>query len=435
MNIFYMLAGLVLLLLLSAFFSGSETALTALGRIKLKTLLEKGDSDSNRIRHWAEDPNKFLAAILIGNNAVNIGASVLATYIAVGIFRGELTAATAWVVTLSLTLVVIIFCELTPKMFARANPEAAAIKAVVVLKLFAAALSPAINILTKLAMRLNRLVGVNVSRSGNFLTAEDVKSVINIGEEEGVIEETEKEMLDGVFDLKERTVREVMVPRTEMFCIQSDAPLSEVFDVVVKEGHSRIPVYEEEVDNIVGILYAKDLLKFRGGGKDSFSLKSMLHQPYFVPETKNISVLLGEFRSKKIHMAIVVDEYGGTEGLVTLEDLIEEIVGEIQDEHDYAEEHMLEVLNEDEALVPGRMDIGHMNDELDISLPETEGVETLGGMIVNLMGRVPAVGEETELDGLKFRITEAARRRIGKVKISGLLAYRKRGGPDSQEPV
>ena len=431
MSIFYMIGGLAVLLVLSAFFSGSETALTALGKIKLKTLLEKEDRDSSRIRYWAEDPNKFLAAILIGNNAVNIGASVLATYIAVEIFRGELTAGIAWAVTFSLTLVVIIFCELAPKMFARANPEATALKAVVILKSLAAALSPVINTLTRLAMWINRMLGVDVSGSANFLTAEDVKSVINIGEEEGVIEETEREMLEGVFDLKERTVREVMIPRTEMFCIESNSSLSDVFDAVVEGGHSRIPVYEEEIDNIVGILYAKDLLKFRGGGKDSFSLKNLLHQPYFVPETKNISVLLGEFQSKKIHMAIVVDEYGGTEGLVTLEDLLEEIVGEIQDEHDYEEEHTLEVLNEDEVLVYGRMDIGHINDELDISLPETEGVETLGGMIVSLMGRVPAVGEETEFEGLRFRITEATRRRIGKVKISGLRDYRKRAESES----
>lgn len=429
MSIFYRIAGLAALLLLSAFFSGSETALTALGRIKLKTLLEKEDRDSSRIRCWAEDPNKFLAAILIGNNAVNIGASVLATYIAVEIFGGGFSPAVAWGVTLSLTAVVIIFCELSPKMFARENPEAAALKAILVLKALAALLSPVIKILTRIAVAINRLFGVNVSMGSGFLTADDLKSVINIGGEDGVIEEAEREMLEGVFELKERTVREVMVPRTEMYCIESFLPPSEVLDAVVREGHSRIPVYEEKIDNIVGILYTKDLLKFRGAEHDSFTLKSLLHQPYYVPETKNISVLLGEFQAKKIHMAIVVDEYGGTAGLVTLEDLLEEIVGEIQDEHDDEVEQKLEVLNEDEVIAPGRMDIGRMNDELDISLPETEGVETLGGMIVSLFGRVPAAGEEAECEGLRFKIVEATRRRIGKVKISGLREHRERPEP------
>ncbi len=425
MSIFYRIAGLMVLLLLSAFFSGSETALTALGKIKLKTLLEKDDEDSSRIRHWAEDPNRFLAAILIGNNAVNIGASVLATFIAVELFRGELTAGIAWGVTLVLTLVVILFCELAPKMFARENPESVALRAVVLLRTIAAVLSPAINLFTRTAMGINRIFGVSVSGRNNFLTAEDVKSVLSMGEEEGVIEETEREMLEGVFELKERTVKEVMIPRTEMFCIESSASLSEVFDAAVQGGHSRIPVYEEEIDNITGILYAKDLLKFRGKSPETFSVKNLLHQPYFVPETKKISVLLEEFQLKKIHMAVVVDEYGGTEGLVTLEDLLEEIVGEIEDEHDSDEEHKLDILNEDEALVPARMDIGELNDELDISITDADGVETLGGLIVSLLDRVPAAGEKTEFEGLKFRVTEATKRRIGKVKISGLKEYRK----------
>jgi CBS domain containing-hemolysin-like protein len=218
----------------------------------------------------------------------------------------------------------------------------------------------------------------------------------------------------------------VMVPRTEMFSIESSAWLKEVFDAVIKGGHSRIPVCEGKIDNILGILYAKDLLKFMGAETEAFNIKNMLHQPYYVPETKNISVLLAEFRAKKIHMAIVVDEYGGTEGLVTLEDLLEEIVGEIQDEHDYEQERKFEVLSEDEVLAPGRLDIGQLNDELGISLPETEGVETLGGMIVNLLGRVPAVGEEAEVEGLRFKIAEATRRRIGKVKISGIREHKKK---------
>ncbi len=425
MELIFKISGLFILLLLSAFFSGSETALTALGQIKLKTLLEKEDETSRRIRCWAEDPNKFLAAILIGNNAVNIGASVLATFIAVELFRGELTAPIAWGVTISLTLVVIIFCELTPKIFSRENPEKTALRAMLLLRGLATVLSPVIGILTRIARGINKLFGVKISRSSGFLTAEDVRSVINIGGEEGVIEETQREMLKGVFDLKEMTVREVMVPRTEMVCIESTFEISGVFDVVVRAGHSRIPVYEGEIDNIIGILYAKDLLRFWGGDAAETSVKQLLHQPYFVPETKQISALLEEFQAKKIHMAIVVDEYGGTEGLVTLEDLLEEIVGEIQDEYDSEEGPGFDVLSDDEVIVPGRMDIGKMNEELGIDVPDTEEVETLSGLLINLLGRVPSAGEETEHEGLHFRVMEATRRRIGKVKISGLRNYKR----------
>lgn len=409
--------GLAVLLFLSGFFSASETALTALGKIKIRTLLEREGEKAKGIILWARDPNRFLATILVGNNIVNIGASILAAFLAMRIFGDGLTAGIAWGVTGIMTLIILIFGELTPKTFARDNAEKIALKTIGSLRILSFVLSPFIRVFLFISRVIIRIFGGKVREVSPFMTAEEIKTLIGIGEEEGVLEEEEKEMIESIFEFGDTKVLEVMIPRTEMVCIGVNTKLEDILLLIAKAGHSRIPVYEGRIDNIVGLLYIKDLLKFWGEhqGKELI-LKDFMRQPYFVPETKMVNELLRDFQRNRIHMAIVVDEYGGTAGLVTMEDLIEEIVGEIEDEYD-TRSKKIEKLENGDVLVDARMDIGELNEELDISLPDEEGVETIAGFITSLLGRVPPVGEIIDYEGLKIHVVEATKRRIGKIKI------------------
>ena len=409
---------LLILLFFSAFFSASETALTALGKLRIRALLEKEGEKAKGISLWASDPNRFLATILVGNNVANIGASVLAAFIAMRIFQGELTPKIAWGVTGVMTFIILTFGELIPKTFARDNAEKIALKTIGFLRGLSFILSPFIKLLLYISKGTLRIFGRKAVEPGTFMTEEEIRILIGLGEEEGVLEEEEREMIESIFEFGDTKVQEVMIPRTEMVCIGINTKLEDILSLVAKVGYSRIPVYEGKVDNIMGLLYAKDLLRLWGRHQEEgLVLKDFVRQPYFVPETKKVNQLLREFQRNKIHMAIVVDEYGGVAGLITLEDLIEEIVGEIEDEYDTGG-GKIEHLEGGDLLVDARIDIGELNEELGISLPEEEGVETLAGFITNLLGRVPPSGEVIEREGLKIRVVEATKRRIGKVKIS-----------------
>lgn len=418
---FYLeLIGLLILLFFSGFFSASETALTSLGKLRIKTLLEREGEKAKDINLWASNPNRFLATILVGNNVVNIGASIMAAFLAMRIFGDKLTAGLAWGVTGVVTFVVLVFGELAPKTFARENAERLALKVIGFLRILSCILAPAIKVLLAMSRTVIKIFGGSIEKSTPFMTEEEMKALIGLGEEEGVLEEGEREMLESVFEFGETKVQEVMIPRTEMTCIGVNAKLDDILLVLVKAGYSRIPVYKGRIDNIIGLLYAKDLLRYWGEhGDKQLVLKDFVRQPYFIPETKKVNELLREFQRNRIHMAIVVDEYGGTAGLVTLEDLIEEIVGEIEDEYD-REGKKIKYLEAGEALVDARIDIGELNEELGTSLPEQEGVETLAGFITSALGRVASVGEFVEQEGLKIYVVEATKRRIGKVKITGL---------------
>lgn len=244
--------------------------------------------------------------------------------------------------------------------------------------------------------------------------------MISMGEEEGVLEEEEKEMINSIFEFGDTRVQEVMIPRLDIVAVEAGRNLTDILKVAVEDGHSRIPVFEKKIDKIIGVLYVKDLLSLWGKrAEEDLKVKDLTRAPYFVPETKKVNELLREFRRKKIHLAIVVDEYGGTAGLVTLEDLLEEIVGEIEDEYDEKKEE-IKILEEGVALINGRMDIGEVNEKLKINLPEKEGVETIAGFVVDYLGRVPQTGEELTYENLRISVVEADRRRVVKVKITGL---------------
>jgi CBS domain containing-hemolysin-like protein len=257
------------------------------------------------------------------------------------------------------------------------------------------------------------------------ISEKDIQSIIDVGEEEGVIDQEEHEMIHGIFELKQAVVREVMVPRTDIKCISRKARIKDIIDLIISEGHSRIPVFDGKIDNIVGIVYAKDLLQFWGKDGEEIPLETVMREPYFIPETKRLEELLKEFKMKRVHMAIVVDEYGGLSGLVTIEDLIEEVFGEIEDEYDQREEERIIPLGDGSISVDAKLEIEELESYFDVEI-QKENFETVGGFIFNLLGRVPKAGERVNYGDLIMTIESADGRRIGRIKIT-----RSRGGHEN----
>ena len=391
--------------------------MTCLGRLKMKSLMEKEKEKAPLLSIWVDDPNRLMATILVGNNIVNVTASILFTVILIRLLGTTATGKAAALAAGIMTFLILVFGEITPKTYARQNAEGVALRTIRLLRFLSRALSPLIKSLVFIANVVIRLSGSKIAKPGPFMTEEDIRGMISVGEEEGVLEEEEKEMIDSIFEFGDTKVQEVMVPRLDIVAVEAGRSLADILKSAVKAGHSRIPVFEKKVDNIIGVLYVKDLLNLWGKkDEEKLKVKDLIRTPYFVPETKKVNELLREFRKKKIHLAIVVDEYGGTAGLVTLEDLLEEIVGEIEDEYDEKREE-IKILEEGVALINGKMDIGEVNERLDINLPEKEGVETVAGFVVDYLGRVPQTGEALTYENLHISVVEADRRRVVKVKI------------------
>lgn len=406
----YYLLSLILFLVLSAFFSAAETALTSLGKLKLKQLLEKGGKWKKAITFWVEEPNKLLTTILIANNVVNIGAAALTTALCISIFKHK-GVGIAWGIV---TLLILEFGEITPKILARQHAERISLLVIKPLKFLSFIFSPLIKGLMFMSRFTVKMFGGEIDKEGPFITEEEIRDLISVGEEEGILEEEAEEMLHSIFEFKDTKVSEVMIPRVDMVTLEANTSLNDFLDLVREKKHSRMPVYEDQIDNVVGIFYVKDLLNFWGENK-GIKAKDLMRHPYFVPETKKVSELLQEFQKKKVHMAIVVDEYGGVAGLVTLEDLLEEIVGEIRDEYD-KEEVLFKKLSDGSILIDAKMDIEEANEQLKIGIPE-DGFETIGGFILDLLGKVPAQGEKIKYKNLEIVITEADEHSISKIKI------------------
>jgi gliding motility-associated protein GldE len=411
-SLYLEIASLALLFLLSAFFSGSETAYLAVSRAKVKKLAKEGDRRAKTLLYLIEHPNRVLVTILVGNNLVNITAAAIATSLAISAFGSKGVGIATGIVT----LVVLLFGEITPKSFSATNAERVALFVARPIYLLMKLMSPLVLLLSKFAKLLVRSFGGEV-RLGPFITEEELKMLVEVGEELGAIEKEEKEMISGIFEFGETDVKEIMVPRIDMKCIQAEESIEAARKLILETGHSRIPVYEGSIDNIIGILYAKDLLRYLNSRvKKPKSLREIVRPAYFVPETKKLDDLLREFQQNRVHVAIVVDEYGGTAGMVTLEDILEEIVGEIKDEYDLAEEEPLERIDETQTVVDARMSIHDVNEALDISLPEDE-FDTIGGLLFNTIGRIPSPGDEAEFDDVKLRVEKMRGRRIMKVRV------------------
>lgn len=410
------------LLLLSFCFSASETALMGLGRSRLAKAIEKGGARGRALEAWKNDPNRMLTTILILNNAVNITVTTIAAFLAVHLSelfhlnRAQMGALVAALVT----IVIIIFGEVTPKVLAIQKSEAIAFFFIRPLVFLAKILNPLSRLLVQAASIVLRPLGLRPGASIPMVTEEEIRTLIQLGAEEGLFEDQEHQMIHGVIHFGETQVREVMVPRTAMDCINAQDPIERIIDQIIQAGYSRMPVYRGNVDNIIGVVYTKDIIPLLQN-RELIVLQDILRQPYFVPETKKVDELLHEFQRGKLHLAIVVDEYGGTSGLVTLEDLIEEIVGEIRDEYD-SEERKLEKLGPSQWLADAAADIKEINAALEVELPDMKEINTLGGFVTHLLGHLPKKGEQVVYQDLHFTVAATTSKRIEKVQIRKLEA-------------
>jgi CBS domain containing-hemolysin-like protein len=429
-----LLVALLFVLAVAGLASASETAFTSVNRIRIRNLAEDGDAPAQRIERLLRDPNSLLSTILVVNNVAVIVASTMSTLIALDVFTnfGEIIS------TVLLSLVVLIFCEITPKTAAVQSPERWARALVWLVYPTTVVLHPLIAGLTTVTNWLVRLFGGRTVRTGPFVTEEELRLLVEVGEEEGVLEEEEKEMIHNVFELGDTTAREVMVPRIDMVTIEADERAEEAVSLIVQGGQSRIPVYSESIDNIIGVLYAKDLLRVMAGDQHPPTVRSLVRRAYFVPETKRLDDLLHEMQLERVHMAIVNDEYGQVAGLVTIEDVVEEIIGDIQDEYD-REEVVYEKLSDDEYIINPKISIDDFNDLLDTTLT-SEDYDTLGGYVYSQLDKIPSVGDVVQADGLTITVLGTKGRRVTRVKVvrgksgGGAPAGDASGQPDVAPP-
>ncbi len=402
---------LIISLILCSMASAAETALTSVSRIKLKNLVEEGDKKALEIESLISKPNIFLSTILVVNSVAVIIASSMTTVLALRFIPnyGELVG------TILISLVVLIFCEITPKTAAVQNPIRWARVLVTPVRVTAWLLHPLIVMLSTITNTLVRLMGGRMKHRGPFVTEEELRLLVNVGEEEGVLEEEETDMIHSIFEFADTTVREVMIPRIDMITLESDSTVDEAVDLALQGGFSRIPVYEETIDNIIGVLFTKDMLKQLREGHNSLPIRELVRPAYFVPETKKLDDLLREIRQKRTHMAIVVDEYGSVAGLVTIEDLVEEIVGDIQDEYD-REENLYEQVTQFEYIFDAKINLDEFNELMDTDL-ENEDYDTLGGFLLGQLDKIPTAGDTITFKNLTFTVLTTRGLRITKVRV------------------
>lgn len=404
-----------LCIVLSSIFSGSETTLTSLSELKIRHMIEENPK-AKPLTLWLENPNKVLNTILIGNNIVNILASVLATDFTAK-YAGDSNIA---VVTGIMTIMILFFGEITPKTYAKHNAEKYAITVIKVLKVPYIIFYPFSYGINRLVRLIIILSGGNADRTKHKITEDELEFYISESGKEGMLEDSKTQMLQNIFEISDIYVKEIMVPRTDMVAIDINSKPDDYLDRILASEFSRIPVYDDSVDKIVGILYVKDLLKFVKEDGVHFDLKKVIRKPFFVPETKKIDTMMGEFQKSRNHMAVVIDEYGGVAGIVTLEDILEEIVGEIWDEYD-TEEHEVTQVSDDSYIVDVRMDVDDFCEKFDIEkIHEMEEYDTVGGLIFDIAGKIPEVGEVYEFSGYKFKILNKHERRLDKVELTRL---------------
>ena len=408
---------LVVLIMLSGFFSASETALTSFRSIHLEKFEDgKNAKKVELLKKWLKNPNEMLTGLLVGNNIVNILASSIATVVTINIMGGTSSSSVA-VATVGMTIIILIFGEITPKIIAKNQSVKIAGVVVSIIYYFAWVLKPIIKILMMISKFIGRLMGIELHDEGLMITEEDIISFVNVGEAEGIIEEEEKEMIHSIVGFGETTAKEVMTPRTSMFALEGEDTLDDVWDEIIENGFSRIPVYEDTIDNIIGVLYVKDILSVIKNGKTDVPVKNFVRPGYFVPETKPIDEIFKELQANKMQMAIVVDEYGGTAGVLTMEDILEELVGNIFDEYDDIE-FEYKKLDENTYLIDGSISLYELKKILNVELPEGD-YETLSGYLIEKLGRLPEEGEYPVIEDekLTYKIQEYEDKRIRWVKV------------------
>ncbi len=398
----------IFLLILSAFFSGTETAYFHIRKHRKET--------PEKIKSVLDSPQRLLVSLLTGNTIVNVSIASLAAYITAG-FADDYTWSKSTLIlmeVLVVSVVVLIFGEILPKMIAIKYSKEYALKMYTPLKIMMFILSPiaqGFNAITNVVIKI-----IPFRKEKIFDSEEELKILAELGEEEGTLQEEESDMIQSIFDFKEKTVGEIITPRVDIVSLKSDESIDKAMDIIGERQFSKIPIYKDTIDNIKGILYAKDIIPYLMGSRPNVNLQSLARQPFFVPETKPIDDLMEEFKLRKTSIAIVVDEWGGTEGLVTLEDVVEEVMGEIRDPYDQEESNVLKQ-PDGSFIVDGSITIYDLEEETDIEFPEDRDYDTLGGFILDILTDIPQTGEQVEFNDMVFTVQTVENNRIGKIKI------------------
>ena len=410
---------LVILLALSAFFSSTETALTSVNKIRIRSLAEDGNKRAQVVKQLTDNPAKMLSTILIGNNIVNLSASALTTVLATKIAgRLGMGGASGQIVGLGtgiLTVLVLIFGEITPKSAATINAESIALRNGPIILWLSRLLTPVIVIINALSAGVMRLMGINPDSEAAPMTEDDLLTVIDVSHEDGVIESEEREMITNVVDFGDSEASDVMVPRIDVTFLDVEADYEEVVSLFREEKYTRIPVYENDKDHVVGILNLKDVFCFTGE-PDDFHIADIMRKPHFVYEFQKTSDLMLQMQNRSINMIIVLDEYGAVAGIATMEDLIEEIVGEIRDEYDEEEIDDIRRTSTGDYIVDGNVKLDDINDLLDLEI-ETDDYDSLAGHVIHELGHIPSAGESITIEGIRFVVRKMDKNRIDTIFI------------------
>ena len=424
---FWLTAGAILILLvLSAFFSGSETALTAASRGKLRSAADKGSKGADRALKITEDNERLIGSVLLGNNVVNILATSLATAVLTKLFGQNGVAAA----TLIMTLLVLVFAEVLPKTFAITNPETVASGVARPISVIVFAFSPIVAAVRYLVRGVLFLFGVRTDPDSNILAVrEEIAGALSLGHSEGIVQKEDRDRILGALDLNERAVEEIMLHRSQIEMVDADLPPQDILAQILESPYTRLPLYRQEQENIVGVIHAKDLLRamhklVRGGeetaaGLAAFDVMKVAMPPYFVPDTTTLDDQMRNFLKRKTHFALVVDEYGALQGLITLEDILEEIVGEIADEFDDHEEEQIEATSDGAYIVDGGMTIRDLNRAHDWNLPDDEA-NTIAGLVIHEAQMIPVEGQVFSFHGFRFEVLNKDENRLATLKIRKL---------------
>lgn len=411
------LLAIIILVILSAFFSSAETALVTVNRIRMRGLAEEGDKRAATVLRLVKDQGKLLSAILIGNNIVNLSASSLATILVTRVLgRMGLESIGPGVATGVLTLIILLFGEVSPKTMATVHSEKMSLIYAKPMYYYMQLMTPLIFIINTLSSGFIRLLGTDPNQRNNSITEEELKVMVDVSEEEGIIENDERKMIRNVVDFGDAQAKDIMIPRIDTTFINADSSYQEVIHIFRQDRYTRMPVYEDNTDNIIGHINMKDLLLYDPA--KPFHVKDFLRDAYFTYEFKKVSELFHDMKGSAVNMAIVLDEYGSTSGIITLEDLLEEIVGEIQDEYDEEEKDSVQKISETEYLVEGSMKLNDLNDLLELT-PElsSEDYDSIGGYVIGLLDRLPKVGETVEENGYTFIVETVDKNRIEQIRM------------------
>ena len=415
MSIGAQLALLLFLIAASAYFSSAETAITSLAGGRLRYLINAHDKKKRALTRLLEEPNDLITALLVLNNLVNVMASSLMTLVVIRILPTQSQSVQGLTATAVMTISLLVFGEITPKNFAKHNAERLTLLTINQIYAMTRFLRPLIWLFRGTAHSIGRIFGVDLSEVEPIeVSDEQIETLIDASEESGLLDQADGEMIRRILDFDEMTAEQVMVPRPDVQAIELATSLDEVREIVAKDGHSRFPIYQEVPDAIVGTLYAKDLLSVDPSDPKT-TLAGLLRPAYYAPTTQPINVLLREFQRQKVHMAVVIDEFGGMAGIVTLEDILEEIVGEIEDEYDRPTA-LLQRISGDEALVPGDTPVHDLNRAMDIELPEDEGV-TINGLIQHRLGTMAKLGDKVEIGPVVLHVERATDREITSARV------------------